>query len=228
MQPYVFPYLGYFQLIHSSKIFIFYDDVNYIKQGWINRNKILVNNTPFIFTVPVSKGSQNSLIKDVEPYYNEVWINRFYKQISQNYKKAPYYNVVIDMVMDVFQRKYESIADLAIQSIENVFSYLKIPLRYGRSSQLSPESHNMPRADRLAHITKYLGYSQYVNSQGGKSLYSKYQFAALGVELYFLESLTLSYRRKDQKFVAGLSVIDCLMFNDREEVKYLFSRYKLV
>jgi hypothetical protein len=227
MQPYVFPYLGYFHLISAANFFIFYDDVNYIKQGWINRNRILINGKPFTFTIPVSNGSSFSLIKNVVPAFNEKWIDRFYKQTNQNYNKAPFYGEVVDIVMDVFHKKFDSIADLAIKSIENVFSYLQTPFHYAKSSVIAPESRCMRRADRLAYITKSLGYRHYVNAAGGKKLYSKEEFAAMNVKLSFVESLPLSYKQGRNEFVPGLSVIDCLMFNDIEHVKKLFSCYKL-
>ena len=87
MQPYTFPYLGYFQLINAVDTFVFYDDVNFIKRGWINRNNILVNGQGSLFTIPLLKASQNKQINEVEVVFDEKWKNQFFKSIEYNYKK---------------------------------------------------------------------------------------------------------------------------------------------
>ena len=98
MQPYIFPYIGYFHLIEASDKFVFYDDVNYIKRGWINRNRILLNNTDFLFTIPTLKASQNKLIYEIKPIIDEKWKRKFYSNLEFSYKKAPYYSDVIKLV----------------------------------------------------------------------------------------------------------------------------------
>src|SRR5690606_3799363 len=92
MQPYLFPYLGYFQLINAVETFVFYDDVNFIKRGWINRNQILVDNKAALFTVPLKKASQNKLINEIDMAIDEKWLSQFFKTIEQNYKNAPYFD----------------------------------------------------------------------------------------------------------------------------------------
>ena len=100
MQPYFMPYIGYWQLLASVDIYVIYDDVNYIKKGWINRNNILVNNDKQLFTISLNGASQNKLI-------NEITIaddfTKLRKTITMAYHKAPYYNNIMNLLDDIFE-----------------------------------------------------------------------------------------------------------------------------
>ena len=117
MQPYIFPYVGYFQLIEAVDKIIFYDDVNYQKQGWINRNRILLNGSDFLFTIPVKGASSNKPINRIEPQLNNRSISKFKAQLRSCYRKAPFFNDINVLVDKVFDSEFESISDLAIKSI---------------------------------------------------------------------------------------------------------------
>src|SRR5690554_5438915 len=122
MQPYLFPYIGYFQLIQAVDKFVFYDDVNFIKKGWINRNRILINNKDLSFSVPLNKVSQNKTIN--ETFLNldtfEEWKEKFIKTIGQNYKKAPYFDGVSEVINNILNTKCNTISDLAIESVNTI------------------------------------------------------------------------------------------------------------
>ncbi|WP_353894438.1 WbqC family protein [Proteinivorax hydrogeniformans] len=227
MQPYIFPYLGYFHLIQSSELFIFYDDVNYIKRGWINRNKVLCNGKELLFTIPVQKASMNKLIMEISPLIEKAWIDKFYNQLYHSYRKAPYFDEAIEPIMSIFDTKHNTISDLAIESITTIYSYLGINFKYNKSSICSPETRGMDKADRLIEITKKHGFENYVNAPGGKQIYSKDYFASKGVNLSFIKSSNVSYSQYSEKFVDGLSVIDVIMFNSKEETKKLLSFYTI-
>ncbi|MBC2694524.1 MAG: WbqC family protein [Desulfobacteraceae bacterium] len=139
MQPYLFPYIGYFHLIEASSIFVFYDDVYYIKSGWINRNRILNQDRDCLFTVPISKVSSNKLINETLPILDKKWKKKFYKKLIQNYKKAPFFSDVCEVITSVFEKKYTDITDLAIESILAVYMYLGIEFNYTKSSICSPK-----------------------------------------------------------------------------------------
>ncbi len=128
MQPYIFPYIGYFQLIHSVDRFIAYDDVTFIKQGWINRNRILANGAPLLFSVQLSGASSHTLIRDVSINIElfAAWRNKFLKTLEQYYCKAPRYEQVRSMVSEVLAGEPERISTLAIHSIKSVCAYLAI------------------------------------------------------------------------------------------------------
>jgi len=111
MQPYFFPYIGYFQLVAAVNKFVIYDDVNFIKRGWINRNNVLINKKSNLFTVPLIKASQNTLINDTKinlKFYN-IWKVKFLRSLEQSYKKAPYFTEVYNLIKNVLVLKTEYI-----------------------------------------------------------------------------------------------------------------------
>jgi len=227
MQPYIFPYIGYFHLIEASSSFIFYDDVNYIKGGWINRNRIINNNQALLFTVPVSKISSYKLINETSPVIDAKWLNKFHKQLIQSYKKATYFEDAIEPIMAVFSEQYADITDLCIGSISAIYSYLDIEFTYTKSSSSFPETKGMEKADRLIEIIKTLGYNNYVNAAGGKELYSKKQFLNKGINLHFVKSNPIEYPQSAVCFVPWLSIIDIIMFCSKEQTIDFLSEYTL-
>lgn len=228
MQPYLFPYIGYFHLIHASALFVFYDDVQFIKGGWINRNRILSQGGDLLFTVPLASASISRPINDTAPAADPRWKNKFYKRLKQSYAKAPFFAKVVDPVMGVFSKEYGSISDMAIESIVSVFAYLHAPFAYTRSSICSPETKGLEKSDRLIEITRSLGHRHYVNPTGtGKNLYSKPYFLERGVVLSFVESKSIEYSQFVNPFVPWLSIIDVLMFNGEKRTLELLSEYRL-
>lgn len=227
MQPYIFPYLGYFHLIKASDLFVFYDDVNYINRGWINRNKILLNGKEFMFTVPLSKASQNKLINQILLANNDKWKEDFYKKITHAYKKAPYFSIIIDLIKSVFSSELNTISDLAIKSIISVCDYLGMSFKYTKSSLCSPDTVAMPREKRLIEISKHQGYKMYINSIGGQALYTKDYFQSNGIELKFIISDSLEYNQFANNFIPNLSIIDVMMFNDPIAIKALLNKYTI-
>lgn len=228
IQPYIFPYLGYFHLIESTDKIVFYDDVNYIKRGWINRNRILLNSTDFLFTIPTLKASQNKLINEIKPIIDEKWKRKFYNNLDFAYKKAPYYSDVIKLVKETIETEYTDITDLCIKSIEMVYSYLGKSFNYVKSSDYSPETKGLEKADRLIEITKKAGSKKYSNTIGGQTLYNKQYFNQKGVELSFVKSKLEEYKQFDNDFIIGLSIIDILMFNDKKTVIKFLNDYQMI
>ncbi|WRQ32525.1 WbqC family protein [Bacteroidales bacterium MB20-C3-3] len=228
MQPYIFPYVGYFNLIEASDKFIFYDDTNYINKGWINRNRILMNNSDLLFTIPLEKASQNRQINDIKPIIESGYTKKFFSRIEHSYKKAPYYSDTLEVLNSVFASKCDSIADLAINSVVSVFSYLGKDIRYTKSSLLSPPTIGMEKSDRLIQITKNLNYDKYINSIGGQDLYDKVYFNDRNIKLDFIRPELVEYKQFGDTFVPWLSVIDILMFNDKQSVKKMFNSYSII
>lgn len=227
MQPYTFPHLGYFHLIDASDLFVFYDDVNYIIDGWISRNRILLEGKEFLFTIPVSNRSQNNFINETTLNINHRWLKKFRRTIEYAYKNAPYFSYIEPLVISVLSKAHPSISELAIDSIVQIFSYLDIPFNYTRSSTFSPETKGIERSDRLIAITKKAGYQGYVNSPGGASLYSKDYFMSRGIDLSFIKSGQNKYKQYSNEFIPGLSIIDILMFNDPSEIRRYLKEYKI-
>lgn len=228
MQPYIFPYLGYFQLVNAVDDFVFYDDVNFIKQGWINRNNILINNSKTLFTIPLKKASSFTEIKDTElhPQLFNKWKRKFLKSISQAYAKAPYFNEVYALVENVLKSD-GTIAELAGNSVIKTFEYLNIKKKFYWSSKHFDQSKSLNRADRLIEICKNLKTDSYVNVKAGIELYDKSYFLEKGINLNFIENKLNEYPQLGYDFIPGLSIIDVLMFNTLEEVKMMLHDFKL-
>lgn len=228
MQPYVFPYLGYFQLIHSVDTFIFYDDVNFIKRGWVNRNRILVNGNEYLFTVPCIKPSQNRWINETLVDYQNPELKKASTTFHQSYKKAPNYEVIAPLFDSFFSPQLADIASLAIHSVISVCEYLDIKKDFKVSSEQNYANNSLERADRLIDITKKEGSHQYVNAIGGMEIYNKEYFQSKGVSLQFLKPKLKTYKQATSTFVAGLSIVDLLMYLPKDEVMSHISDYDLI
>ncbi len=227
MQPYIFPYLGYFNLIEASDLFVFYDDVNFVKKGWIHRNRILLNGKDFLFTIPLNNASQNKLINEIDTKFDEKWRQKFFKNIRFAYQKAPFYEPVSELIRNIFAENTK-IAQLNIKSIESVYEYLGMSFNYCLSSKQFSATKGQDKADRLINITKQAGGQKYTNLAGGQILYDKTYFTQKGIELQFLESTLPAYPQGKQKeFIKSLSIIDILMYNDIDSVKNMFKAYRI-
>jgi hypothetical protein len=218
-QPYVFPYIGYFQLLNAVNTFVVYEDVTFIKQGFINRNRILVNNTAFLFSVPIHNISSYELIQhtkiDIRNY--EIWKTKFTKTLLQSYSKAPYFTHCFDLVQGVINSSPSTISTLAIDSIKAVQNYLQIPTLIKTS--VGYDNQNLHSKDRVLDICYREQATVYINADGGRELYSRTLFKEKGVELRFIKSRNTAYKQFGKPFVPWLSIIDIMMFNSPAEIK---------
>ncbi len=225
MQPYFFPYIGYFQLINAVDKFVFLDDVNFINRGWINRNRILVNGQPHTFTVSLKDASQNKLI-------NETGIaddgsgNKILKTVEHAYKKAPHFEAVYDVLKPIFFSAVNDIATLAKKSIHAVCAFLNIDTTIIESSSAF-NNKNLHGEERIIDINKQLQATDYINAIGGAELYSKENFVNNGINLHLLKTAQITYSQFNNEFVSYLSIIDTLMFNSIDEIKLLLNEYSL-
>lgn len=224
MQPYIFPYIGYFHLAHSVDEFILFDDVNFIKKGYINKNAILINGSKFNFSIPVSKASQNRKIN--EHVYTGAF-DDFIRKVENAYKKAPFYEPVLEVIRDSFKGEQLDVHVINKQSLERIFSYLGIEKKISLASTLSIHE-NFKGQDRILEICKLKNATGYHNAIGGKELYDQATFSDNGIELSFIESSIREYQQGSSAFEPALSIIDVLMWNDVEQCKELIGDYRLV
>jgi hypothetical protein len=224
MQPYLFPYLGYYQLVNAVDKFVFYDDVTFIKGGYINRNNILSNAKAQRFTIPVPGMSSNKRINELCFDKNT---KKILKTIEQSYKKAPFFEEVYPLVASVLKDDNRSVENICSKSITTVFEYLGIKKSFHFSSELE-YNRDLSAADKLIAMSDVLGSKSYSNSPGGKSLYDKEYFSSKGVALSFIEIEQYEYAQNSTEFIPHLSMIDVLMWNSKEEVIELLTKYKLV
>lgn len=225
MQPYIFPYIGYFQLIYASDVFVFYDDVNFINRGWINRNRILLNGTDHMITVPCKDASQNKLIKDIAVLNDPKAINKLLTTIRTAYSKAPFFTSVFPIIEEVLstamhpenEESPTNIAGMAAQSVLKICDYLGINRKF-RYSSLEYNNRELKKADRLIDICHVEGIKHYINASGGKAIYTKEYYAEKGIELDFLNSQKYEYTQQNNTFVPWLSMIDVLMYNSIDDI----------
>ena len=154
MQPYIFPYIGYFQLIAAVDKFIFYDDVNFKKKSQINRNQILINGQANLFSVPLKKASQNKLINEIELRIDSIWVENFIITLEFNYKKAPYFKDIFPLIENILKKKTETISDLAIISIKEISNHLGLKTKFELSSEKYSDSIDLNILIQLTLIKK--------------------------------------------------------------------------
>lgn len=224
MQPYFMPYIGYWQLLAAVDTYVIYDDVNYIKKGWINRNNILVNNDKQMFTISLNGASQNKLI-------NEITIaddfTKLRKTIHMAYHKAPYYNDVMALLDKIFSYQSSNLADFIANSIELVCQYLDIQTKIIMSSDIEKDN-SLKGQDKILEICKLLNADTYYNAIGGQELYDKSVFAKENIKLCFLKSDIPEYSQYKNAFVPGLSILDVMMWNDVDEINTMLDKFDLV
>lgn len=228
MQPYLFPYLGYFQLINAIDTFIFYDDVNFIKGGWINRNRIVVDDNVTFFTVPLAKASSFKKISETEIKKSafQLWKIKFFRTLEQSYKEAPYCNKVLPLVKEVFE-KQQNISSLSKYSILAVLEYLRIEKNFVYSSSKYGNDQKTGE-QRVIDICLKEDATHYYNAIGGKDLYNEKMFHEEGIELRFLEPNLDAYMNAREKFIPGLSIIDVMMFNSIDDIHAMLKKYQLL
>jgi hypothetical protein len=227
MQPYIFPYLGYYQLVSLVDTFYFYDDVNFIKKGWINKNNILNGSNPLPFTIPLSGASQNKLINEIETAFDQKWLDKFYKTLEQAYKKAPHYEQGMAIVRNVMESEHENIAQLAQESVIQVAKYLSFETKF-KISSLDDHNQDKKAQQRILSMALNEGADQYINPIGGQEIYSKDLFETNGVKLNFIKAAGINYKQYKDPFLPYLSIIDALMFLDKKGINELMPFFELV
>ena len=232
MQPYLFPYIGYFQLINVVDVFVLYDDVNFRKQSWINRNKILLNGKEHTFTLPCRGVSSNKLINEIELDKTKDFALNFFKLIQHGYeKKAPFYEETLAVLKKVFNTSEQyGIADLNYSSIVHICEYLDIQTEIKIASEAVPQTRKLKGVNRIYSICKAYNALTYLNAQGGTELYNKSDFSKEGLKLHFLIPKTnaLEYKQLNTAaFTPWLSIIDVLMNNSKSQCQKMLNSFIL-
>lgn len=227
MQPYFFPYIGYFQLIASVDKFVVHDDVQYIKAGWINRNKILLNGKEYLFVFSVKK---DSFDRDINQRFFSDRFDfqkaKFLRVLKQAYIKAAYFKQVYSLVNEIFSYDDLNVSNLNVFGIKKISRYLGIKTPIVLSSKLK-KNNRLKGEERVININKTLGATRYINPVGGVDLYSKKYFLENGIKLLFLKPLDIKYKQLDNAFLSWLSIIDICMFNKKEDIQTFLNQYEL-
>jgi hypothetical protein len=227
MQPYFFPYIGYFQLIKAVDLFIAYDNIKYTKKGWINRNRILQDGKDVVFSVPLRKDSDSLDIRNRE-ISADFKKAKLLNQVREAYRRAPYFERAFPLVERIVLEKETNLFQFILNSIKEICERLAIRTEIVVSSSLQID-HSLTGRTKVLALCRHVGADVYINSIGGQDLYSKDDFSAHGISLKFLKTKSFEYKQLDHEFVPWLSIIDVMMFNSPDAIKEcLDSRYELI
>ena len=218
MQPYFFPYIGYFQLMNAVDEFVVYDNIEFTKKGWINRNRILVNGKDSYITLPLKKDSDFLDVRD--RYLADTWPlekRKMLNRIVESYRKAPQFSAVYPIIEKCIVFDENNLFKFIINSLTTVKEYLGIQSSFVISSAM-PIDHALKAEKKVIAICKAGEADVYINSIGGMALYSKEAFNEKGISLEFIKSKPYEYAQFGDAFVPWLSIIDVMMFNSREKI----------
>jgi len=222
MQPYLFPYIGYFQLMGCVDRFVVYDRIKYTKKGWINRNRLLGVDGGVYFSLPLKAASDSLDVVDrvvSDDFDPKSLINRF----DAVYRRAPYYAETMELIRSVMLCKDRNLFGFLLEALLQTISHLKMDCSPLRSSEVERQSDELKGQDRVLNICKMLRATHYINPIGGVGLYGANAFESQGVGLYFLRSNLSAYPQFKLPFVPALSILDVLFFNGCEETLKMIS-----
>lgn len=251
MQPYFFPYIGYFQAISAVDKYILYSNLNFIKEAWMNRNRLLMRDGNTVMTtVPLKNKSSYSLILDIEIDNSQPWKSKFLKTVLNCYGRKPFFDEIYPLLEETLARDYHLLKDLNAATIIAISQYLGITTQIESDnsqyvsmeqqlqnieSDYSPlpyleKTKPIRKVARVIEMCRQEGADHFLNAIGGQQLYSKEEFAQYNICLNFVQTNPIQYRQDTKlgEFVPNLSIIDVLMNNGREGTKSLLTQYTLV
>jgi hypothetical protein len=227
MQPYFFPYIGYWQLIHAVDRFVIYDDVNYIKGGWINRNRLLINGEPTYITASLHQSSPYKKICDTTLQLSSIWRNKILRMVEVTYRKAPYFATVFPVIEKLIRHETHDLSEYLAYALQTLSTFMGIHTEFVVTSRCY-ENNELSGQERILDICKREGASTYINPQGGRMLYNTEIFCNAGVELRFIIMNPLPYKQRAGEFVPYLSIIDALMEIGPIEIKHHLGAFDLI
>jgi len=246
MQPYFFPYIGYFQLINAVDKYILLDELFFIKEAWINRNCILNKSskkTDYI-SVPLEKKSSNKKICEVKIFNKFNWKRKFLNAIYLNYKGSLYFEETYNFVERLIDFSTNYISELNKNSITKICEYLQINTRissyetyFNEVEDLIVQDTFRESSDRKKYPVKVLRILEFCNREnadvfynavGGQALYDKRLFCEHNIELGFVKTDNIIYKQFDETFYPNLSIIDVMMHNTKDDIREILNQYKII
>ena len=226
MQPYFFPYIGYFQLMASVDTFVVYDNIKYTKKGWINRNRIQNRGVEGLISLPLKKGSDYLDVRQRElsdTFDREKLCN----QIAGAYRQAPFYRDVMPLIERIVKQESCNLFDYLFQGLVTLRDYFSLDCELLVSSAIDAE-HTLKAQDRVLELCRVLKAETYINPPGGVALYSQRDFNVNGIVLKFIQPRSWLYKQSGAAFIPWLSIVDVMMFNARDEIiHHLKTGYEL-
>ena len=228
MQPYLFPYIGYFQLINSVDEFVIYDNIQYTKKGWINRNRILVDNKYQLFTIPLQKDSD--YLNIIDRKIAGSWVEdrkKLVNVLKSSYSKAPYFKEAFELIQECLLCDKNNLFEFILNSLNKINLYLEINTPIILSSTINID-HNLKSQNKVLSICEAQKATTYVNAIGGTELYNKEIFKLKNINLNFIKSEKIEYNQFNGNFISWLSIIDVMMFNSKDKIKEYLNSYTLI
>lgn len=226
MQPYFLPYIGYWQLMAAADKFVVYDDVNYIKGGWINRNRILIGGQACYLTVPLVGASPNRLINEISISPMPLWRNKLRRSVELAYSKAPYFEAIFPVIDEIIRYDAGNLSGYLLNQLDIIRRLLGLETVLVTSSAIYENKH-LSAQQRVLDICQQERADVYLNSAGGRMLYAAADFARRGLRLGFVQPEVIRYPQFGAPFIPSLSIVDVLMFNGIEGTKQMLGRYEI-
>lgn len=227
MQPYFFPYLGYFDLIFNVDKWIVFDTPQYIKGGWVNRNRVLHPDKGWRYlSVPLNKHPADTPINKITICETEDWRSDMVRHLYHYKKWAPFYKKANGIVEECIAKNDSYLFRLNIRALEMICLYLEIPFQYSVFSQIGLGIEGDIEAGEWSlKISEALGASVYINPPGGRNLFDAQAFEKKGVTLVIREFENMTYSTNPYNFEPAMSIIDVMMWNSPQQIKnYLESK----
>lgn len=227
MQPYFFPYIGYFQLMAAVDCFVFYDNAQYMKGGWINRNRILRNDSPAWLTFPIVHDDYRLPINQRCYFRNSGQIRSLLSKIEGAYAEAPYFRYVFPLLTELLNSNNENVASFNVCVLERLARHLGIKCNFLLASSFQ-DSAALQAQSRVIEICRHLGADIFINPIGGLELYENTHFTDAGIELSFLRTRPSTYPQSGSTHLPFLSIVDVMMFNSESQIFALLQEYDLL
>lgn len=223
-QPYFLPYIGYFQLIKTVDLYVIADNLQYIKQGWINRNHLLLNGQSYLFNLSVLGASPNKMINEITVADDH---RKLLKTIEISYRRAPFFSAVFPLLENIFHYEDKNLARFNGNGLMQIADYLHFDTKFTYLSDVNRDT-TLKAQNMALNLCSVLGATEYINAIGGTVLYDKEMFKNNGIDLFFLKTRPIEYKQFNNTFVPNLSILDVLMFNSIEQTNELLLQFDLV
>lgn len=229
MQPYFFPYIGYFSLIHYADFFVLFDTVQYDRKGWMHRNRILKPGRGWqYFNAGVKKPPYKAAIKDVQLLKEDKWKQKICRQLWHYKNRAPYFDSVMTWLKSVLLPSFETLVQFNYHTLAGISNYIGIDFNCRAFSEMglkiAPVEHS---GQWTLRISEALNAAEYVNPPGGRDIYRVEEFESLGIKLSFLEHKLPRYEQFGNGFEPALSIIDIMMFKSPSQIRNMLNNYEI-
>lgn len=227
MQPYFFPYLGYWQLIRSADRLVILDDVSFIKRGWINRNRILINGEPSYITIPLVGASQNKRICDISMQSPEHWRRKMLKSIEQSYRNSACFEPMFGEIDRLIRHETSDLSDYLANQLRGIARLLDMDTDIVVTSRIYC-NEALKGHERILDICRREGATTYINLPGGQELYDPAYFEEADTALCFIAPRISPYQQGSENFVPNLSLIDALLEIGKEGVMQRLDEFDVI